>query len=454
MQPAHPFLSLRPEGPESLRQARGWLWLATLAVAAAALFAILLVLARVPAIGALFPGRTFYRVALTQHVVLSQLVWFSTFAGLLWTLASGSCAAAWNRLALAACGIGALAVASVPALGPVEPMMSNYLPVLDSPVFLGGLALFGVGLLVQGVRGASLWPADGIFRDPIRLGLALAGGITVLAIALLPWSAGQLADLSGQTYFEALFWGSGHVWQFALTTLMMIAWSQLAGTGRAASRPGLLSVLLMLGALPLCVALFIQFQYPVLSSAYRQGFTDLMRFASWEAPLLLGLLLLAGQQDGPGGRWGASVFRLSFGLFGAGLLIGATISSQTTLVTAHYHGTIGAVTLAFMGFTYALLPLLGLAKVAGRRIAVQAGLYGWGNLLMMLGLAGAGWMGAPRKEAGNVALEAGFEMASRIAMGIGGSLALAGILMFFVVVARALRTAPATAASHPAVAAR
>jgi hypothetical protein len=220
---------------------------------------------------------------------------------------------------------------------------------------------------------------------------------------------------------------------------MMLAWLGLAGSAAAHLTPRTIRRVLVAGALPLAIAVLIELRTPVLSAGYLQAFTDLMRYANWEVPLLLGALLLVTGWRESRGNWQFAIFRLSLGLFAAGLLLGAAINGQTTVVTAHYHGTIGAVTLAFMGLTYALLPALGVLRPRAAQMRRQAACYGFGNLLMMLGLAGAGLMGAPRKAAGNVGIEFGFEMFSRVVMGLGGTLAMIGIIGFFVLVARALR---------------
>jgi hypothetical protein len=417
--------------------ARAWLWLAVLAVATSGMFAILIVLARVPALGTLFPGTQFYRVALTMHVNLSQLVWFSAFAALLWSRAARRPGSPVEMLAVCLCGAGALAVILTPALGAVTALTANYLPVLDSPLFLAGIAVFGGGLLLQSLRGLGVALPGAASADPAgRLGLVLAAAASTTAIALLPWSSAQLSTLDGYSYFEALFWGSGHVWQCALVLLMMLSWRGiLGGTGLRAERA--LPALLVLAALPVPGALAIQSLHPAGEAAYLQAFTDLMRYTSWEAPLLLGLLLLGCKPAA--NDWGTPVFHLSLLLFVCGLLLGATISGQTTLVTAHYHGTIGAVTLSFMGYSYRLLPALGLGGIAAAAIRRQTACYGWGNLLMMAGLAGAGWMGAPRKAPGQLGFDFGAEALSRIVMGVGGCLALAGILGFAWLLLRALR---------------
>ena len=137
--------------------ALGWLVLATAAVAASSLFAILIVMARVPGLGALFPGTEFYRVALTLHVDLSQWVWFMAFAATLWSLAARRRPAVWHWLALALATVGAVMMAVSPALGAIRPLMSNYVPVLDSPWFLAGLGIYGIAVLMV-VRPTAIAP--------------------------------------------------------------------------------------------------------------------------------------------------------------------------------------------------------------------------------------------------------------------------------------------------------
>jgi heme/copper-type cytochrome/quinol oxidase subunit 1 len=120
------------------------------------------------------------------------------------------------------------------------------------------------------------------------------------------------------------------------------------------------------------------------------------------------------------------------------LLLGTLIDGQTTLVTAHYHGTIGAITLAFMAVSFRLLGTFGLASPAPGLVRLQLGFYGWGVLLMMAGLAGAGLMGAPRKTPGDLGLTLGVETISRICLGFGGLCATIGIVMFAVLLIRRL----------------
>ncbi|MBI5109702.1 MAG: cbb3-type cytochrome c oxidase subunit I [Rhodocyclales bacterium] len=424
--------------------ALGWLVLATAAVAASSLFAILIVMARVPGLGALFPGNEFYRVALTLHVDLSQWVWFMAFAATLWSLAARNRPAAWHWLALVLAALGAVMMAVSPALGAIRPLMSNYVPVLDSPWFLAGLGVYGLAVLLVALAVVREAGAGAIRRvvsadslpELTDLGLWLAALVVLTALAVLMATWLLMPDgLAGLAFFETLFWGAGHIWQFCLTTLMLIAWIGLSAAQIRLPACRWLRILIVAGAVPALLAPLLLLYGPT-SPEHFTAFTRLMQWTSWQIPLGLGGVLLLR-------HWRARIrpatgLSLSMLLLVCGVILGALIDGQTTLVTAHYHGTIGAVTLSFMGLTYGVLSRLGCAMPARGSIDWQLRLYGNGILMMMAGLAGAGLMGAPRKMAGNVGIEFSVETLSRMVLGLGGTLATIGILMFLVLVLRQL----------------
>jgi heme/copper-type cytochrome/quinol oxidase subunit 1 len=101
------------------------------------------------------------------------------------------------------------------------------------------------------------------------------------------------------------------------------------------------------------------------------------------------------------------------------------------------------VTLAFMGLVYYLLPRMGFARPQGRLAALQPALYGAGQLMHIAGLLWSGGYGVQRKVAGGEqVLRGAKEIAAMGLMGLGGLLAVAGGILFAVVVLRSLWTSP------------
>jgi heme/copper-type cytochrome/quinol oxidase subunit 1 len=128
-------------------------------------------------------------------------------------------------------------------------------------------------------------------------------------------------------------------------------------------------------------------------------------------------------------------------LFGAGGLIGLAISGANVKIPAHYHGSIVGVTLALMGLVYYLLPRMGFGRPEGRLARLQPALYGGGQLLHIAGLLWSGGYGVQRKVAGAEQLLRGAEQVAAMGlMGLGGLLAVAGGVLFALVVLRAIWT--------------
>ena len=126
-------------------------------------------------------------------------------------------------------------------------------------------------------------------------------------------------------------------------------------------------------------------------------------------------------------------------LFGAGGSIGFVIHGSDVTIPAHYHGCIVGVTLALMGLTYLLLPRLGYREANRRWAARQPYLYGFGQLLHVTGLLWSGGYGVQRKvSGGEQVLRSAGEIAGMGVMGLGGLIAVAGGLLFVVLVLHAM----------------
>ena len=117
--------------------ARAWLGLGLLALIGAGLFSVLLVLSRTPGLNQWFDVAHFFRVALVVHVDLSVLVWFVALGGLLWSVNGSSQGMAWGWAALLLCTLGAALMSLAPFMVGfglrADPVMANYIPVLDGP---------------------------------------------------------------------------------------------------------------------------------------------------------------------------------------------------------------------------------------------------------------------------------------------------------------------------------
>ena len=428
-----------------------WLVFGIAALAMSGVFSLLLVVSRTPGLKELFPVADFFRVALVAHVDLSVLVWFLAFAAVLWNLAGGrqALAAGWGALGVAAAG--ALAMAAAPFVQRATPVMANYVPVLDGSVFIGGLAVFAFGIAMACARGMAVYVPVGARmtgEGALRLGLnasLVSAGMAAFALAA---SFAQLdRALDAKTYYELLFWGPGHVLQFAYTLVMLVGWLWLAAEvgARPPLTPRIAALLFAIALAAVYVTPYIYVAHPVASVEHAKLQTWLMRFGGTLAvpPVAIAVAwgLVRAPRPGAEGRPLRAALLASLALFGAGGFIGLAIAGPDVRVPAHYHGCIVGVTLAMMGLTYLLLPRLGCAAPRSRAAAWQPWIYGGGQLMHIAGLAISGGYGVQRKVAGaDQVLRSTPEVIGMGIMGAGGLVAVVGGLMFVVVVARALRS--------------
>lgn len=427
----------------------GWLALGLASLIGAGVFSILLVLARTPYLQHLFPVVDFFRVALIAHVDLSVLVWFLALGGVLWSINSSERLAGLGWAALALAAAGTLAMGLAPFFGDGLPIMSNYVPVLDDGGFLGGLAVFGGGVLLLTVRSLAAAPRVGTRPDgaaALRFGLNAAAVSTAVALIALVWSYVALSpDLPRKGYFEVLFWGAGHVIQFTYTLLMLVAWLWLASESgaRVPLTPRVAILMFSIALVSVFFTPLIYLSYGITAGEHRRLLTWLMEFGGGLAivPVTLAVAVGIWRGGAAGGVQGPLRAALvsSVVLFGVGGLIGFSIHGSNVRIPAHYHGCIVGVTLALMGVVYLLLPRLGFAPPAARLATLQPYLYGFGQLLHIGGLVWSGGYGVQRKVAGGEqVLRSAAEIAGMGLMGLGGLIAVAGGLLFVVVVLQSI----------------
>jgi hypothetical protein len=437
--------------------ATGWLALAIGALLASGLFSILLVLARAPYVKDVFPLADFFRVALVVHVDLSVLVWFCAFAGLLWSL-HGAPRLLWLGWAgLGGAAAATAAMCAAPFMDYGVPLMSNYIPVLDGPLFLRALVLLGVSCALVVGRALAAAPRVGTRLDgaaALRFGLNAAAVSAAVALFAFAWSyAAVPADVERKAYFEVLFWGGGHVLQFTWTLLMFAAWLWLAEAigARNPLSPRIAILLFAIALVSVFATPLIYLAYDVVSVQHYRMQTWLMRIGGGLAIVPFAAAILFALVKSPKTSAATAPLKAaliwSLALFGAGGLIGLAISGSNVKIPAHYHGSIVGVTLAFMGLTYYLLPRMGFGRPQGRLATLQPALYGAGQLLHIAGLLWSGGYGVQRKVAGAEQVLRGTEQIAAMGlMGLGGLVAVAGGLLFIVVVLRSAWT-PSTSRS-------
>ncbi len=431
---------------QAARLTLGWLLLGLGALIAAGIYSILLVSSRTPGIEALIPWIDFFHTALIVHVDLSVLIWFLGYAALIWSYTNPPGSMRLDWLALLLCSIGAGVIALSPFLASGPPLINNYVPILQQPVFFSGLALFGIGFLLRTLT--RLWSGPrqhSEFDSPLFHGAYTAALTALLALLYLPlswWLMNPVGDSVG--FHEVLFWAAGHEIQYTHTLLLMLSWlwlTQATGTP-VLGRPHWIAAGFWLLALPALISPLFFLQANPSSGQFRLDFTHMMVYGGLTSvPLgLVVVVSLARQRVSLAAERPARAALLcSIFLFAAGGILGFMIQGVNVVIPAHYHGSIVGVTLGFMGLSYHLLPRLGYPLVTPRLARWQAYIYAGGQLLHITGLAWSGGYGVQRKTAGAAqGLDRLPEILGMGMMGLGGLIAIIGGLLFLVVCLRAL----------------
>ncbi|RIX49699.1 MAG: hypothetical protein D3M94_01545 [Rhodocyclales bacterium GT-UBC] len=422
-----------------------WYGLAWLALGLSTLFAVVLVVARTPFLGL---GAAFFRTALVLHVDLAVVVWFLAVAAGIWLIAIPVKHGGLARLAnggfwLAGSGVFGMLVS--PFDGSAQPVLANYVPVLDTPIFYLGLTAFLGGIALAALAGLfsffsrSVAPSRRFEPLAFWQWAVLAAIVAFLGACLVFGLA--LRSAAGDVSLDGRLWGGGHVLQIVHTLMLMAAWLCLgqAALSSIGLRGKWVAAMLAGEVLAVLADMAIAMLFQVDTPSYRRGFTEIMRWATWPAPVALGGCLLIGFQRL------ARVRRLTpveFGLIGTvllfllGCVVGAGIRGETTVVPAHYHGTVGAVTLAYMLWARHALDRAGLPFGGGWLWRWQPFIYGCGIGLMVLGLAWAGSMGVMRKSPhAEVAVAEGMRQGAMGLAGIGGLFATLGAGIFVACIA-------------------
>ena len=188
-----------------------WLALAVASLLGAGVFSLLLVLSRTPGVQNIIPWVDFFHVALVVHVDLSVLIWFLSMAGVFWTVSNPSSGHLLDQWAWNFAVLGALMIVICPFMGVGNPLLNNYVPVLQDPVFYAALLVFGLGVLLLLFGRLKTIPGridDG--ASVLTWAAYLAAIPALLSMVALLISYIEIpTQYDGEYYFELLFWGGG-----------------------------------------------------------------------------------------------------------------------------------------------------------------------------------------------------------------------------------------------------
>lgn len=429
------FLEINTPSQKSC--AKNWLILAILSLAMAGLYSLPPVILRGPFFADYLPVDIIFATSLVVHVDLSVLVWFLSIGCMLWSVISSGKYPTICRAAFYLCTVGAVTIALSPFAGG-EAIKNNYVPVLQNYPFFLGVVLFLSGAFLQTI--AAVLSFNRLKSNALNYGIYYSAFIALIGFicfAIAYYKMPSFAPANVHEYYELLFWGGGHVLQFSYTNLALVVWLFLASKSGYKQILGnkTIIVLLAFNFIAACPAIIFY-----MSDNHVALFTQQMRYLGGVSAFIVGLLVVVSafmpKSDNDTSHAVKASLILSIALFGYGGLLAYMISGVNVTIPAHYHGSIVAVTLAFMGFAYHLLPEFGYALKKSKINSGQPYIYGFGQVIHITGLAWMGGYGALRKSAAssqNIDTIAG-----KLMFFSGGAMAIVGGLLFVIIAVRAI----------------
>lgn len=449
------------------------------------ILALLIGLTRWPAVQ-LLPADLYYRFV-TAHGINMLVFWIVFFevAGLyfggavLLNARLVQPGLAWIAFILMVAG--ALLTDWIVFAGKADVMFTAYVPMKADPLFYLGIILFAVGAIVAvSLFFATIIVAKAEGRTSGSVPLVTFGLLTAAIIALFTllagaitfiptffWSLGWIPTFDPGVY-RVLFWAFGHPAQQVNLAAMVSVWYALTA--------------LTVGATPIneklsrtAFVLYILFINlgsmhhllvdPGLSSPNRIFNTSYFMYLAVLGSMIHAFSIPAGVEvaqrakgytrglfewlkKAPWGDPGFSAAALSFVIFGflggtSGVIIGTmqpNINVHNTLrVPGHFHATVVAgTTLAFMGLTYYVIPLIARREIVGKAWAkYQPYIFAMGIILMILGMNFSGMLGIPRRTwdisyaGAPLAVKFPESVYTTLGLvGIGAAIAVLGLLIF------------------------
>lgn len=451
------------------------------------LSAIAVALTRWPTVRLLDP-EWFYRI-LTAHGLNMLIFWILFFeiavlyfcGTVLLNTKLASKAMAWVSFLMMAGG--AILVNVMIFTGRGDVLMTSYVPLRADPNFYLGIIFFAVGTLIGVINYlATIYIAkrDQTYKGSVPLVVfgatcaAIIGVVTLLhgAAIYIPtylWSLGLIEHIDAAAY-RIVWWGLGHQAQQINVCAMVAIWYFITSltTGAKPLNQAVCRFAFVLYVLFINLAsahhLLVD---PGVGAGWKIWNTSYAMYLAVLASMIHGFTVPASVEVAQRAKgythglfqwvtklpWkdpGFSAIAISLLLFGfLGGITGVTLGTEQINITAHntlripghFHATVvGGTTLAFMGLTYYLVPLIFQREfVAKGLVRIQPYLFAVGITIMAVSMSFAGSYGVPRRHPDidftNAQLSAGFDATAHMLLGIvgvGALIAFLGLLIYIV----------------------
>jgi cytochrome c oxidase subunit 1 len=399
-----------------------WTKIGVAALGLSGLYSIILVFLRTPFISDLITNKEFFKTALVVHVDLSVLVWLLAGSVIIWLK---NIRFSLPNITHQAAFIGIILMAISPFMSGTEPVMNNYIPMLDNIAFIIGLSVFMTIIFLISIITISSIP-----RTHDEYAAFIGGCLFVISIVCFIISYDKLnreiiypMDLHG--FYEMLFWSGGHALQFLYMHTMYVIWIKLLDARKFARIQILVMWINLLALIPI---LPIHLIYNIDSAEFISFCTEHMRYAGGvSAFCMIGTLIaeiICAEKES---KWLFGINSSLF-LFTAGGIIAILISEINVTIPAHYHGSIVGISISVMTMVYFILDLNDREL---KNAKIQVITYALGQMMHIGGLAWSGGYGVLRKNPDMI-----LSMDAKISMGImglGGLVAIIGGLMFVVI---------------------
>ncbi|WP_412708275.1 hypothetical protein [Candidatus Rickettsia kedanie] len=481
-----------------------WLKLGIVSLGLAGLYSIILVVLRTPQLSRFFPNPHIFKSALIIHVNLSVLIWLLSITASVWSLSLQQSSMSFlqplmsfprkresmlffldsrfrgNDILYKLAFLATLLIA-ISSIAGHNPVMNNYIPMLENIVFILGLSLFGVTLLLYAINILYLFDWANL-NSLVNFTILSTIIMFMLSFVCFGWSYNglqniiQIIPIEIEFYYELLFWSGGHLLQFIYTQILIFIWVILFQKliGRELKFQKFHLFLLYLNFISSILILFGHISYDIIDGAFKEFYTNHMKYLGGIAPVLcvvgMGVeflsfrsLTAASSKIDPAvkprddtviinNRVIKTILLCSITLFLLGGLIAMNITGINVVIPSHYHGSIVGISIAGMGYSYFGINVIPAPYVIPAKAGIQKKVfermdscfrgndirgYGmtfaiylltFGQILHILGLALAGGYGVMRKDPNSV-----MSMSAKLLMGMmsgGGLIAIVGGLMF------------------------